>query len=117
MGDWTILHNPKCSKSRQCLKILEDSGAKFEVREYLKSPLNQNELKSLLELLKGPASQLVRVKENEFKAEPFNLESSDEIVSKLMEIPKLMERPIVFNKTKAAIGRPPENIEMLLKAK
>lgn len=114
MSKWTILHNPKCSKSRECLKMLEDSGQIFEVREYLKEPLNQNELEALIQKLQGPLAQIVRIKEEEYKATPFNLENLNEVTAAIAQTPKLMERPIVFNATQAAIGRPLENIQKLL---
>ncbi|MEM7540594.1 MAG: arsenate reductase (glutaredoxin) [Pseudomonadota bacterium] len=110
----TIYHNPRCSKSRQTLEILERSGVQFRVIEYLNEPLGGAEIKSLLKKLRLSASDLVRRKEAIFKEA--GLENADEqaLVAAMATHPILIERPIVENDGRAIIGRPPENVNALL---
>ncbi len=110
-----IYHNPRCSKSRQGLKILQDAGKEVKIIEYLKTPPTFDELKDIVKKLGIPAVKLIRkneavFKEN-FKGRPFN---EDEWIKIMVENPKLIERPIVVTGDKAVLGRPPENIKMLL---
>ena len=108
----TIYHNPQCSKSRQTLKLLEEHGIKPQVIEYLKNPPSEPELKRLLKLLGLKPRELLRKKEMEYKkAKLDKLDLSDaEIVRAMAMYPRLIERPIVISGTKAALGRPPENV-------
>lgn len=117
MANWTIIHNPKCSKSRACLALLEGANVDFKVREYLKEPLTENELTELIEKLSAPLSAMVRSKEEEFKSSPFDLELKAEVVQNLAKTPKLLERPIVIYKDSAVIGRPPENVQEFLNSR
>ncbi len=115
MSDYTIYHNPRCSKSRQALALLEEHGISPDVRLYLQEPLDRAEMTALLNLLDMKASQLVRRGEAEFKA----LQLSDETpegdwLDALLNHPKLMERPVVSRGDKAVVGRPPENVLALL---
>ena len=112
----TILHNPRCSKSRQTLALLQEQGVEPEVREYLKQPLNQAELEQLIDQLGIEAKQLVRSKEDEFKATGLNLNSASaaELINAMVETPKLMERPVVISEKGARIGRPPEQVLEIL---
>ncbi len=110
-----IYHNNRCSKSRNTLKIIEESGVDIEIVNYLISPPSKEELKHILDLLNLPADQLIRkgeaiFKEN-FKGKQF---SNDEWIDIMIENPKLIERPIVVHNGKAVIGRPPENVNLLL---
>ena len=114
MSDFKIYHNPKCSKSREALKLLNDKGVSFEVIEYLKTPLSEKEIQNLLKCLQGAAANLVRTKEVAYQENPFDLNSSAEISRQLALKPHLMERPVVVSKNKAVIGRPLENIMKLL---
>lgn len=110
-----ILHNPRCRKSREGLKILEDSGQDFTVVEYLKEPLTQEELTELLSKLDINAVDLVRKNEKEWKENYKGVEmKEDEVVAAMVAHPKLIERPIVISGDKAVVGRPPENIHQLL---
>ena len=116
MGTVTIFHNPRCSKSRSSLAILNEQGLEPEIRLYLEDPPNQEELTSILAMLDIPAKDLLRKGESDYKA--LNLDDPDisetEIIKAMTEYPKLIERPIVIKDGKAAIGRPPETILDLL---
>ncbi|GGK28628.1 arsenate reductase (glutaredoxin) [Yeosuana aromativorans] len=107
----TIYHNNRCSKSRNGLKLLEESGKEFEVVNYLETVPSEQELKNIITLLGIKPIDLVRKNEaiwkNNFKDE--NL-SDNEIIRAMVDNPKLIERPIVINDKKAVIGRPTENI-------
>lgn len=108
----TILHNPRCSKSRQTLALLQDKGITPKVREYLKDPLSAEELKTLIGQLGISAEMLLRKKEAEFKAAGLDQgeKSESDIIAALVAYPKLMERPIVISDGQARIGRPPEQV-------
>ena len=111
-----IYHNPRCSKSRQTLALIEAYGENHDIIEYLKSPISIDELRSILEMLKLHPIQLVRKNEEIWK-ENFkekNL-SDDEILKTMVAYPKLIERPIVVKNGKAIIGRPPENVLILIR--
>ena len=111
-----IYHNPRCSKSRQTLQILKDKGIEAEVVEYLKTPPDYDELSALLEMLGLEPRDLMRKREAEYKT--LNLAnpglSREQLIQAMVEHPKLIERPIVVNNGKAALGRPPENVLDLL---
>ncbi len=111
MSQVIIYHNPRCSKSRETLKLLQDSGIEPEIVEYLKNPLTKAQLKSLKTKLGIKPALWLRTKEAEYKALALTLESSDSACfDAMVEHPKLMERPIVTLGNKAAIGRPPEKV-------
>lgn len=114
MANWTIIHNPRCSKSRASLQKLEEASIKPEVREYLNSPLSKQELSEILKKLNLPASKIVRTKEDLYKESPFDLEDEEVVLSNLEQKPKLLERPIIIKDDVAVIGRPPENIDQIL---
>jgi len=111
-----IYHNPRCSKSRETLQLLEENGTKAEVIEYLKTPPDETTLKSILKSLGIKAIQLVRKHEDEFKQAGLDREdlTEDEIIKAMVKYPKLIERPIVVNGNKVVIGRPPKNILTIL---
>jgi arsenate reductase len=110
-----ILHNPRCRKSREGLKILEDSGQDFTIVEYLKNPLTKEELSEVLSKLDISAMDLVRKNEKEWKENFKGREmSEEEVVAAMVAHPKLIERPIVISGDRAVVGRPPENISKLL---
>ncbi|WP_456379223.1 arsenate reductase (glutaredoxin) [Lutibacter sp.] len=110
-----IYHNPRCSKSRQGLAILENSKLNFEVIKYLETPATKKELLEIIKLLKISPIDLVRKNEaiwkDNYKGK--NL-SNSEIINAMVKNPKLIERPIVINNGKAVIGRPPEVIKTIL---
>ena len=108
----TIYHNPRCSKSRATLAILEQVGIDYSVVEYLKNPPTKNELTDILSKLGVSARTLIRKKEPIYKAEGLDNEtlSEKELVSAMVAHPILIERPIVVANGRAVIGRPPENV-------
>ena len=111
----TIYHNPRCSKSRQTLTLLQDQGVDPEVVEYLKTPLSQAAVKKIVRQLNISAADLVRKKEKLFKELCPDGELTDaQAIRLLAEHPRLMERPVVVAGNAAAIGRPPENVLDLL---
>jgi len=110
-----IYHNPRCSKSRQGLAILENSNLQFETIKYLDTPVSKEELTSIINLLEISPIQLVRKNEAIWKENFKGKELSDsEIIDAMVTNPKLIERPIVINNGKAVIGRPPEIIKTIL---
>lgn len=112
----TILHNPRCSKSRQTLALLEERGLTPQIREYLKQPLDTAELTALLAKLGIAAQELVRSKEAEFKEAGLDQDGRTEqdFIAAMVRFPKLMERPVVINGEQARIGRPPEQVLEIL---
>lgn len=111
MSQVTIYHNPRCSKSRQALELLKQNDIEPEVVEYLKTPPNAAELKDILEKLGLSADQLMRKKEDIYKELGLaGINNEDELITAMVNNPKLIERPIVIQGNKAAIGRPPEAV-------
>tara|TARA_R110002050_G_scaffold167974_3_gene299119 strand:- start:2526 stop:2867 length:342 start_codon:yes stop_codon:yes gene_type:complete len=107
----TIYHNPRCSKSRETLALLKENTSKeVKVIEYLKDPINEEEIGKLLSMLACSPIKMMRVKEAEFKEQ--NLDGADDktLISAMVTTPKLIERPIVTDGNQAVIGRPPENV-------
>ncbi|MFD1293876.1 arsenate reductase (glutaredoxin) [Lutibacter holmesii] len=110
-----IYHNPRCSKSRQGLEILQNSNLEFEIIKYLDTPITESELTEIIQLLNIPPLKLVRKNEAIWKENFKGKELTDkEIILAMVANPKLIERPIVVNNGKAVIGRPPENIKTIL---
>ena len=106
-----IYHNNRCSKSRCGVQILEESGKEFEIVKYLENVPSESELKEIISLLNISPIQLVRKNEKIWKEEFKGKELSEaEVITAMVENPKLIERPIVINGNKAVIGRPPESI-------
>ncbi|HEY9190075.1 MAG TPA: arsenate reductase (glutaredoxin) [Sulfurovum sp.] len=115
MAKPTIWHNPRCSKSRDALTLLEEKGIDAEVVKYLETPPSKEEIREVLDMLGISARELMRTKEEIYRE--LNLkEVTDEekLIEAMAEHPKLIERPIVIKEGKAAIGRPVENIIDLL---
>ncbi|MBO6880088.1 arsenate reductase (glutaredoxin) [Winogradskyella sp.] len=107
----TIYHNPRCSKSREGLALLEESSKDFEVVRYLENKFSEAELKVLISKLGIEPIDLVRKNEAVWKAEYKGKTLTDkQIIEAMVANPKLIERPIVINKNKAVVGRPPESI-------
>lgn len=108
----SIYHNPRCSKSRQTLQIIEDKGLEVKIIEYLKTPPTKKELAEIIEKLGISPRQLLRKGEEAYKTYDLgNAKLSDsKIISCMVDEPKLIERPIVVNGNKAVLGRPPENV-------
>ena len=112
MSDISIYHNPRCSKSRQTLQLLIDNNVTPAIIEYLKVGISAEDVSSLLKKLDLSPRQLMRVKETEYKEQHLNNEllTDNELIEAIVKTPKLLERPIVVNNDKAAIGRPPEAV-------
>lgn len=112
----TLYHNPRCSKSRQALKILEQQDIQLEIIEYLKTPLDATTLKQLLSYLQITAHELLRKGETIYKETKLNdaTLSEDYLIAAMLANPILIERPIVVNNGKAIIGRPPEKVLHIL---
>lgn len=112
MSEVTIYHNPRCSKSRQTLALLEENGVTPEIRKYLEDAPSAEELKLVLSQLGITARELLRTKEAEFKENGLDDSSlsDDQIIKVMTEVPKLIERPIVIKGDQARIGRPPESV-------
>ena len=111
-----IYHNPRCSKSRQTLALLEERGISPEIILYLDNPPNKIELEEILKKLDISARELLRKGEVDYKENNLkntNL-SDDEILDHMIKSPKLIERPIVINNDKARLGRPPEQVLEIL---
>lgn len=110
-----IYHNPRCSKSRQGLSIVEASGQDFETIKYLEDEINAEELESIISKLGIKPIDLVRKNEAIWKSDFKDKSLTDKAIIKAMvKHPKLIERPIVVNGDKAVIGRPPETINQIL---
>ncbi|MEW7278581.1 arsenate reductase (glutaredoxin) [Aquimarina sp. 2201CG1-2-11] len=112
----TIYHNPRCSKSRQCLAILEEHKEDLEIVKYLDTPLTKEKLSEIIDLLQIEPITLVRKNEAIWKENYKGKDlSNEEVITAMIENPKLIERPIVIKNGKAIIGRPPEKVIDLLK--
>jgi arsenate reductase len=115
MTTFTIFHNPKCTKSRQTLALLQEHGVEPQVVEYLKNPPTAAELKGILAKLGMKPEQLVRKGEDDFKANYAGKSLTDaQWIEAMVKHPILIERPIVVSGNRAVIGRPPENVKPLL---
>ncbi|MEX0943725.1 MAG: arsenate reductase (glutaredoxin) [Pseudomonadales bacterium] len=116
MSKVTIYHNPRCSKSRQTLTLLQDKGIEPDIILYLETPPTAGTLKTLVKQLGITPRQLLRTSEAEFKE--MNLSdpslTDDAIILAMTKTPKLIERPIVVKDNKAVLGRPPENVLVLI---
>ncbi|GAB0057991.1 putative protein YfgD [Candidatus Magnetaquicoccaceae bacterium FCR-1] len=117
MEEITIWHNPRCSKSRQTLQLLEENGVTPRVVHYLETPPDAQELERVLSALDLTPRQLLRTGETLYKelglADP-NLTHA-QLIAAMVAHPKLIERPVVRIGTRAVLGRPPENVLPLLK--
>jgi arsenate reductase len=113
---FTIYHNPRCSKSRQTLSLLEEHGIEPKIVLYLDNPPSTSQMGALLKKLDLSARDLLRKSEDEYKANQLdNPKLSDKhIIETMVKHPKLIERPIVVKGERAVLGRPPENVLPLL---
>ena len=107
-----IYHNPRCSKSRETLALLEERGLQPQIIKYLETPPSADELAVLVAALGGSVRDIIRVKESEYKELGLDNPTLDDtaLLQALSDHPKLIERPIVTHNGKAALGRPPENV-------
>ena len=110
-----IYHNPRCSKSRATLALLEERGIDLDIVEYLEHPPPRRTLAALLKKLGLKARDVIRSAEPEFKDSGLTLDASeDDLLDLMVAIPKLIERPIVEIGDRARIGRPPERVLEIL---
>jgi arsenate reductase len=118
MSEFLIFHNPRCSKSRQTLQLLQQQGIEPDIRLYLEQPPSDLELRGLLQKLNIEPRALLRRSETDYKEQ--NLSDAtlgdDALVRAMVQFPKLIERPIVIRGSRAVLGRPPENVLDLLDA-
>jgi arsenate reductase len=111
---FTIYHNPRCSKSRATLGLLEERGVEPKIVEYLKSPPSKKELKDIVDKLGLRPEDLVRKGEDVYKTKYAGRTLTDaQWLDAMIEDPILIERPIVVSGSRAVIGRPPENVKKL----
>lgn len=114
MAEVTIYHNPRCSKSRETLHLIEEKGVAPRVVEYLKTPPSATELRRILALLgKGPRD-ILRKKEAAEAGIDADALSDDQLLAAMVANPAVIERPIVVSGDKAALGRPPESVLAIL---
>ena len=120
MTSVTIYHNPRCSKSRQTLGLLEerqqaDEALEINIVPYLESPPSKSQLADIVKMLGVPAADIVRTGEEEYKSSGLSAASSDaDIFNAIVKAPKLMQRPIVVCGKQARVGRPPESVLEIL---
>jgi len=114
--EFIIYHNPRCSKSRQTLGILNDNNIEPIIVEYLSNPPTHQQLDSILRGLEMQPRELMRKNEVEYKEQGLDDEnlSRDQLIAAMIEHPRLIERPIVVAGDQIAIGRPPEAVLSLL---
>lgn len=111
MTSVTIWHNPRCSKSRQTLALLQDRGVEIVERRYLEAPPTRDEITAALSALGISAGELLRRGEAQFKSLELGKDAPDAaLLDAMAEHPVLIERPIVFKGSRAVLGRPPENV-------
>ena len=110
-----IYHNPRCTKSRNALKLIQEKGLEIEIVEYLKKPLNANELKSITNIIGLTPEQIVRKNEevykNEFKGKSL---TNEQWIDALISNPKLIQRPIITTQKKGIIGRDENELSKFL---
>ncbi len=116
MSIYKIFHNPRCSKSRQTLKLLEDNNCEIEIINYLEIDLDVLLIKDTLEKLSLKPRDILRKSEQDYKDNNLKREdfSDNELIDYMIKYPKLIERPIVIKEDRAVLGRPPENVLELI---
>jgi arsenate reductase (glutaredoxin) len=116
MSKITIYHNPRCSKSRQTLELLGTHGVEADIVEYLNAPPTSGQLAEILDLLGMEPRELMRTREPEYKDNTLDDPSlpREQLIQAMVDHPRLIQRPIVLCKGKAALGRPPENVLEIL---
>ena len=116
MSEVVLYHNPRCSKSREALRLLRESGIEPRIVKYLEEPLTKSELQRLYQCLKVPVQELIRDQEPEYQKAGLSTDSNDDaVIDAIAQYPKLLQRPIVVHDERAVIGRPPERILELLR--
>lgn len=115
MSKVIIYHNPKCSKSREAIALLNKEKVDYKIKEYLKEGLEDKEIMDIINLLGDSWQSIIRVKEKDFIGNPFNIDDPNLVKSNLISNPKLLERPIIVFRSSALIARPIEKLEEALK--
>ena len=112
----TLYHNPRCSKSRQTLQLLNEQGVDLDVVEYLKTPPDYETLDNILNMLNMEPRELMRKGEDEYSQQGLDNSSlgREQLIQAMLDTPKLIERPILIKDGKAVIGRPPELVLELI---
>ena len=116
MSAYKIFHNPRCSKSRQALQILQDNNCDIEIINYLEIDLNVSLIKDVLHKLSLKPRDILRTSEQDYKDNNLKEDnfSDDDLIDYMIKHPKLIERPIVIKGHRAVLGRPPENVLELI---
>ena len=116
MNQISIYHNPRCSKSRRALELLEEAGHNVRVIEYLNTPLNVEAVLDLIRMAGGDPMELVRVGEDEFADSgiPGNEQDVDVVAEAISRYPRLLQRPVVVCGMRAVVARPPESLSELI---
>lgn len=110
----TIWHNPRCSKSRQTLALLQEKGLSPDIRLYLDNGPSVQEIRDVLAKLAVPPRALMRTGEAEYKEQNLAAVEGDALIEAMARTPKLIERPVVLNGDRASLGRPPESVLEIL---
>lgn len=112
----SILHNPRCSKSRQALQLLREKGVEPNIIEYLNTPPSEQAMDNILRLLGKEPREVMRRKEPEYREQELDNPdlTREQLIAAMIATPKLIERPIVVGNGKAALGRPPEDVLKIL---
>ena len=112
MAEYRIFHNPRCSKSRQALEILESNDKDYEIFLYLQEALDKKSIKNLLDILGLNPKDILRSGEVEYKENKLSQRDDEDetLIEFMIKYPKIIERPIVIRGNKGVIGRPPENV-------
>lgn len=111
----TVYHNPRCSKSREAIRLLEEQGETLKIIRYLENPPSFQVLRQVIQLLELKPIDLVRTQEDIWKNNYKGKDLKDEeVINAMVENPKLIERPIAIKGTHAVIGRPPEKVLSIL---
>lgn len=116
MSKITIWHNPRCSKSREALRLLRENGVEPEIRDYIQDPPSAEEITWVLGMLGMRASQILRRKDARELGIQVVEDNDAAIIAAMVENPRLIERPIVISGKHAVVGRPPENVLDLLRS-
>lgn len=116
MEEIIIWHNPRCSKSRNALNLLEEKNIDKKIFKYLEENPSKEQIKNVLKLLDITAKELLRTGEKVYKdLDLKNIDDEEQLITAMHENPKLIERPIIIKGNEAVIARPIENLELLLK--
>ena len=116
MSAYKIFHNPRCSKSRQALQMLQDNNCDIEIINYLETDLNASLIKDVLHKLSLKPRDILRTSEQDYKDNNLKEDnfSDDDLIDYMIKHPELIERPIVIKGHRAVLGRPPENVLELI---